>query len=82
MKKNRSIYVQLVSPSSLSSKQIEQICTIYLAHHHTTHEACVSRLKSGFDRMALFLDKETHDVVGFTGLIEKIQKLYQEEELD
>lgn len=75
MKKNTSITINITNPALLSSTQLNQMCEIYLKHHNTTHEKCMNRIKSGFDRMVLYIEKISGKIVGFTGIIEKTHRI-------
>lgn len=63
-----TMQVRILRPTKLSPAQIDQMCDLYMANHHIDRTPCQQRITSGFDRIALFLCKETGRVVGFNGM--------------
>ncbi|MCI4671594.1 MAG: hypothetical protein MRZ79_25855 [Bacteroidia bacterium] len=68
MKTKKQIRVKIVNPASLSSKQKDQMCAVYLRHHNISKEECLQRITGGFDRIVLFVSKEEGKIVGFNGI--------------
>ncbi|MEO0473971.1 MAG: hypothetical protein AAF206_30460 [Bacteroidota bacterium] len=75
MKKSKTPTVALKDPRSLTDQQIDQMCALYLAHHHTNRQACEERIRTGFDQIILYQDPQTKDVVGYNGVQKRIHRI-------
>jgi len=68
MKNSKSITVKVYTSNTLPNHVVEQMCEIYLAGHRISREKCEERIRSGFDRMAVFFSVVSGKVVGFNGI--------------
>ena len=68
MNTSTGIRARVIRPERLTSRQIDEMCDLYLAHHHTDRAACQQRITTGFDRIGLFTCRATGRVVGFNGM--------------